>query len=233
MRRMYVLPFAVAAIVAGACSNQKERATREAPPASTVPRSEPSSVATTGTTDLSTQDAKDFLSHVATVDQLEIQLGKLAVTRGTSSEVRKFGQMMIDDHTSSTDKLVTLEKDLKLDTPRELDDKHKDVREDLAKRSGSDFDREYANAMVDGHKDLLDQLESRIDKKGLDQWKDEMKGKTRIPAGGVAVLPDKSDNKTTMRINQFAASIYPAVYTHLEAAKALEQSLEHRGANKR
>ena len=81
------------------------------------------------TTDLSTQDAKDFLSHVATVDQLEIQLGKLAVTRGTSSEVRKFGQMMIDDHTSSTDKLVTLEKDLKLDTPRELDGKHKDVRE--------------------------------------------------------------------------------------------------------
>ena len=63
--------------------------------------------------------------------------------------------------------------------------------------------------MVDGHKDLLDQLESRIDKKGLDQWKVEMKGKTRIPAGGVAVLPDKSDNKTTMRINQFAASDLP------------------------
>jgi len=218
----------IVAVLSAACSSQKQRDT-----APTASRSEPSSVATTGTADLPTQDAKDFLSHVATVNQLEIELGKLAVARGTAAEVRKFGQMMIDDHMSSDDRLESLEKDLNLETPREVRGEHTDQRDDLAKRSGSDFDRKYASAMVDGHKDLLDQLESRIDKKGLDQWKVEMKGTARIPAGGVAVLPDKSDNKTTMRINQFAASLYPTAYAHLNAAKALEESVEHRGSKGR
>ena len=31
-----------------------------------------------------------------------------------------------------------------------------------------------------------------------------------------------------MRINQFAAGIYPTVYAHLEAARALKGSLEKR-----
>ena len=44
----------------------------------------------------------------------------------------------------------------------------------------------------------------------------------------VAIPPDRSDNPTTMRVNQFAADIYPIVDAHLEAAKALERSLEKR-----
>ena len=32
-------------------------------------------------------------------------------------------------------------------------------------------------------------------------------------------------NPSTMRVSQFAADIYPTVYVHLEAAKALERSL--------
>ena len=56
-----------------------------------------------------------------------------------------------------------------------------------------------------------------------------MKGKTGVSDGSVAILPDKSDNKTTMRLNQFAASIYPTVHAHLEAAEALKSSIEKRG----
>jgi hypothetical protein len=98
---------------------------------------------------------------------------------------------------------------------------------EIAKRSGSDFDREYASAMVDGHKDLIDQLEPRIEKKTLDQWKVAITGKATAGTS-VAIPPDRSDNPTTMRINQFAADIYPTVYAHLEAAKALESSLKKR-----
>ena len=146
----------------------------------------------------------------------------------TAAEVKKFGQMMIDDHTASADALKALGSELKIDVPGELDGKHIDQRNKLSKQSGADFDREYADAMIDAHKDLIEQLEPRIDKTGLDEWKAAMKGKTTAATGGVPILPDKSDNKTTMRINQFAASIYPTVHAHLEAAKALESSLEKR-----
>jgi hypothetical protein len=62
----------------------------------------------------------------------------------------------------------------------------------------------------------------------LEQWKIAMSGKTTAAGGTVAVLPDQSDNPTTMRINQLAADIYATVHAHLVAAKALESSLKKR-----
>jgi putative membrane protein len=222
MKRIGFLSFALVATLIAGCSSEKGKNL------GTVKSSEPATVGTAGAADIASQDAKDFIHHIAIVNTAEIDLGKLAAERGTANEVKKFAQMMIDDHTASGDKLEALASDLKINAPGELDDKHIDQRDKLAKQSGADFDREYASAMVDGHKDLIDQLEPRIDKKTLDQWKVEMNGKTTVAAGTVAILPDHSDNPTTMRINQFAAGIYPTVHAHLEAARALESSLKKR-----
>jgi putative membrane protein len=222
MKRIWFLSLALVATLTAGCSSEKGKNLGKAR------SSEPATVGTAGAADIASQDAKDFIHHVAIANTAEIDLGKLAADRGMANEVKKFAQMMIDDHTASGDKLNALASDLKINAPGELDDKHIDQRDKLAKQSGADFDREYASAMVDGHKDLIDQLEPRIDKKTLEQWKVEMNGKTTATAGTVAILPDHSDNPTTMRINQFAAGIYPTVYGHLEAAKALESSLKKR-----
>jgi putative membrane protein len=222
MKRIGFLSFALVATLSAGCSSEKGKNL------GTARSSEPATVGTAGAAEIASQDAKDFIHHVAIANTAEIDLGKLAADRGTAGEVKKFAQMMIDDHTASGDKLKALASDLKINAPGELDDQHIDQRDKLAKQSGADFDREYASAMVDGHKDLIDQLEPRIDKKTLEQWKVQMNGKTTAAAGAVAILPDHSDNPTTMRINQFAAGIYPTVYAHLEAAKALESSLKKR-----
>ena len=146
---------------------------------------------------------------MAIVNTAEIELGKLARDRGTTETVKKFAQMMIDQHTASGEKVKALASDLKIDTPDRLDDQHLDQRDKLAKESGTDFDREYTSTMVAGHKDLIDQLEHRIDKKTLEQWKIGMKGKTTVPSGAIAILPDRSDDPTTMRVNQLAADSLP------------------------
>jgi hypothetical protein len=44
--------------------------------------------------------------------------------------------------------------------------------------------------------------------------------------GTIPILPDPSENPTTMRVSQFAADLYPTALAHLEAAKALETSLK-------
>jgi putative membrane protein len=222
MKRIGFLSFALVATLSAGCSSEKGKNL------GTARSSEPATVGTAGAAEIASQDAKDFIHHVAIANTAEIDLGKLAADRGTAGEVKKFAQMMIDDHTASGDKLKALASDLKINAPGELDDKHIDQRDKLAKQSGADFDREYASAMVDGHKDLIDQLEPRIDKKTLEQWKVQMNGKTTAAAGAVPILPDHSDNPTTMRINQFAAGIYPTVHAHLEAAKALESSVKKR-----
>lgn len=60
------------------------------------------------------------------------------------------------------------------------------------------------------------------------EWKVAITAKPTAAGRIVAIPPDRSDNPTTMRVNQFAADIYPIVDAHLEAAKALERSLEKR-----
>jgi predicted outer membrane protein len=221
MKRIEFLSFALVATLTAACSSDK------GPDLGQAKGGEPATVGTSGA-DIANRDAKDFIHHVAIGNTAEIDLGKLAADRASADEVKKFAQMMIADHTASGDKLKALASDLKIEAPGQLDDKHMDERDKLAKQRGADFDRGYASAMVDGHKDLIDQLEPRIDKKTLDQWKVEMNGKTAAAGGTVTILPDHSDNPTTMRINQFAAEIYPTVHAHLEAARALESSLKKR-----
>ena len=220
MKRIGFLSLALVATLTTGCSSEKGKNL------GTVKSSEPATVGTAGAAEIASQDAKDFIHHVAIVNMAEIDLGKLATDRGTADGVKKFAQMMIDDHTASGDKLKGLASDLKIAAPVELDDKHRDQRDKLAKRSEADFDRTYASAMVDGHKDLIDQLEPRIDKKTLDSRKAEMNGKTTVAGGTIPILPDPSDNPTTMRVNQFAADLYPTAHAHLEAAKALETSLK-------
>jgi putative membrane protein len=213
------LSLPLVAILATACSTEAGKESAE------TKSQTPAAAKMSGAADLANQDAKDFIRHVAVVNMAEVDLGQLAANRASADRVKKFAQMMVDDHSTSGEKLKALASELTIDVPGEVDDKHAEQREQLGKRSGADFDGDYMSAMVEGHKDLIDQLEPRIDKTALEQWKAAAAGTT---APTVALLPDTSDNPTTMRINRFAADIYPTVHAHLEAAKELESSLKKR-----
>ena len=63
-------------------------------------------------------------------------------------------------------------------------------------------------AMVSGHEDVANKLESRLDRQKL---------------------PEKSDNVVTMALNGWAAEAYPVVQGHLESAKTSEKTLKSRG----
>jgi putative membrane protein len=234
MKTTTFLSVAVVAALIVACSNGKPKEVGQ-PAAGSETAAAAGTVGTAGsvppagavTPDMANQDAKDFIRHLAIVNAAEMELGQLAVDRGAAAEVKEFAKTMIKDHAAAGEKLKALASNLEVAAPGELDDMHKEQREKLAKRSGPDFDREYASMMVEGHKDLIDQLEPRLDKSALEQWKVAMNGKTTA-GGTIAILPDASDNQTTIRINRFAADLYPTVHAHAEAAKALESSLRKR-----
>ena len=46
-----------------------------------------------------------------------------------------------------------------------------------------------------------------------------------------AMLPEKSDDRVTMGINQWAADSYPAVWSHLQKAKALDETIRKSTTN--
>ena len=228
MRRMGFLALVVATAVTIGCNrsdNQDVRASADSP------------VGTAGTAaDTISSGDRDFLRDVAIINKAEIELGRLAADRGAHAEVKKYGQMMVDDHTNGRGKLDAIAVQHSLQLPTELDDDHMDLRDKLAQAGPGDFDRDYLAAMIDGHEDLLDKLEPRLDAENLAEWRTRMSDKApgetsdeKIRA--TAVTPEKSDDLVTMAINQWAADSYPVVYAHLEAAKTLNETVKKRATN--
>ncbi len=46
-----------------------------------------------------------------------------------------------------------------------------------------------------------------------------------------SVVPERSDDPVTQRINAWAADTYPVAYAHLQAAKDLKDALKKRSTN--
>jgi len=198
-----------------------------------------SAVGTSGSKDVSRGD-RDFVHDVAIANMAEIELGKLAAGRAVNEEVKRFGQMMVDDHTAAAGKLKTVATAHNIPLPTEIDDKHRDLRERLSKLQGAEFDREYMKAMVDGHEGVIDKLESRIDKERLAEYKSKhtttgaRNAPDQIKEEDIkvdVVLPEKSDDRVTMAVNKFAADAYPVVFTHQQKAKALDETLRKNTTN--
>jgi putative membrane protein len=59
---------------------------------------------------------------------------------------------MVDDHGKASTELKALADKKGLSVPADLDSKHAQLRDRLAKLNGADFDKAYANEMVKDHK---------------------------------------------------------------------------------
>lgn len=96
-----------------------------------------------------------FVNAAADAGMLEVQLGKLAAAKGTSAEVKKFGQSMVNDHTKANDELKNLAGKKGLQVPKTLSSKAQKTYEDVSKKTGADFDKGYAALMVKDHQEVI------------------------------------------------------------------------------
>ncbi len=93
-----------------------------------------------------------FAIKAAQANMAEVDLGKLALQKAMSDEVKKFAQMMVDDHSKALDELKGVAGTKNITLPTAIDAEHKKLADRLSKLSGAGFDREYMQAMVDGHR---------------------------------------------------------------------------------
>lgn len=156
-RQLLIVGAAIAALTVAACGDKAEKtsaeqqaATPDANPAATVPSMANETA------------APDFVAKASATDMFEIEAGKLAVERSTNPEVKKYAQMMVDMHTAMSADLksavaasgqTTLAPATAL--PADLQDKLDDLRAADAK----DFDKKYADDMVDVHQAALNTVQ--------------------------------------------------------------------------
>jgi putative membrane protein len=101
-------------------------------------------------TSAATADHK-FVMDAAKGGMAEVELGKLAADKASSSQVKQFGQRMVTDHSKANDELKSIANSKNITLPTDLDAKDKALHDRLSKLSGSAFDRAYMEAMLRDH----------------------------------------------------------------------------------
>jgi putative membrane protein len=96
-----------------------------------------------------------FVTKAARAGMEEVELGKLAVEKASSDEVKKFAQRMVDDHSKAGEELKTLAQNKHLTLPAATDAHENLTYGRLSKLSGTAFDRAYMQAMAAGHRQAL------------------------------------------------------------------------------
>ena len=138
---------------------------------------------------------------VVTANQVDIDAGKLAVSKSTNPEIKKFAQTMVTDHTGVNKQAVALVTKLKgtpadNDTAKSLYDGGKSNVTALKALQGKEFDKAYIDHEVAYHTAVIEAVD-----------------KTLIPGA-------KNEELKALLVK-----VRPAFVAHLEHAKMVQASV--------
>lgn len=144
--------------------------------------------------DRKSENDAEFLVEAAEINLEEIKLGELAQQRGSSSDVKALGKMMIDEHKAAQSELKKLAASKSITIPLVLTENGKDAFDDLnEEETGKEFDKAFCNLMVKGHK------------------------------GAIRAFENASSNAADGDIRNWASSMLPALRTHLEQSETCKE----------
>ena len=142
-----------------------------------------------------------ILEILKVTHQGEIDAGKMALEKSGDQRVKDFAQMMIDQHTEAMGHIDSLAAKIGAapaasKRSSEVAAHNQETASKLRDPVGSDFDKAYASAMVDGHQHVLD-----------------------------AIRTDLAPQATSVALRDELSALDKAVTMHLEHAKTLKDQL--------
>lgn len=96
-----------------------------------------------------------FLVNAAEINLEHIQLGQLAQQSGTAMHVKELGEIIEVAHTKLQGELNTLAQRKSITIPGSSTEDTQDAYKKLQEKSGNDFDKAYADRMVNEYKDAI------------------------------------------------------------------------------
>jgi len=145
------------------------------------------------------QEDRDFATEAAQGGLIEVRLGELAQQQAKSTEVKDFGQRMVDDHGQANDKLKQIAEQKGIELPQDLSEDAQATYDDLQQQSGAEFDEAYMDEMVSDHEDDVSAFEDYVED---------------------AQDPD---------LRSFAEETLPTLKEHLELAKQTQEQVAAAG----
>jgi putative membrane protein len=142
--------------------------------------------------DMTPSTRAEYVNMAAASDLFEIQSSQLALSKAQRPEVRDFAQMLITDHTNSTQQITAAATASGFTPPPPaLMPNQAAMLNTLQNTSGADFDRTYLSQQVPAHQSAL------------------------------ALHQNYARNGDTPALRTVAATVVPVVQSHLEHARQL------------
>jgi putative membrane protein len=139
----------------------------------------------------------EFLVSVAEINLEQIQLGTLAQTNATNTEVKSLGDIMASEHEKALNDLQKLAEKKQITIPLEITNDGQEANKKLMEKRGKDFDKEYSDMMVSAHKDAIDKFE------------------------------EISTDATDIDIRNWAASMIPVMRIHLDRSISCQEQVKN------
>jgi putative membrane protein len=135
-----------------------------------------------------------FLKDAAEANFAEINAANIAVTKGSSADVKSFAQRMIDQHKQADSDLQSLAVAKGVKLPADASMMQKGKLKVLEQRDGTSFDHHYAEGQVSAHKDA------------------------------VKLFTKASTDAKDADVKAWAVKMLPTLQQHLQDAQALEKT---------
>jgi putative membrane protein len=144
-----------------------------------------------------------FAKAAAQGGMAEIQLGKLAADRGSNAVVKAFGERMVTQHGAAAEQLKAAAQQANIVLPATVSSKDQQTYDRLARLNGSDFDRAYAEDMVQDHEKDVHEFQNQ------------------------------ANNGKNPSIRAFAAQTIPMIQEHLNQAREMQKAVSQTSSNRR
>ncbi|SIT94766.1 DUF4142 domain-containing protein [Pontibacter indicus] len=107
-------------------------------------------------------DKRAFMGKAYSISTQQVELGKLAVEKGTTDQIRNYGQQMVDLYTKKLDELQAMSGQYSVTLPQQMEDDHAGRVQELRDKNPEEFNRAYWDTVVEAHKEALKDFEDNV-----------------------------------------------------------------------
>lgn len=136
----------------------------------------------------------EFVKHEAAAGMATVKIAELGVKKATRPEVKSFAETIVKEHTAANEELKKLAVTKGVELSAVIDAKHAEMFQKLEQYSGTEFDKEFLDVAVSGHKKCVGRFED--------------------------AAKDSQDND----VKTWAAKMLPSLKAHLAQAEELNGS---------
>jgi len=110
----------------------------------------------------------DFVMKAADGGMLEVKAAETALKQTSNKDITSFAQSMMTDHSKANTELLALAKKKGILPPETLSKTNEQKLKDLSTKTGGEFDKAYAEAMVRDHEETVALFKTEVSS-GTDQ----------------------------------------------------------------